>query len=185
MSGPRPQFGAYEAVQRALAAVGHGVYELGTGNADSSGEDPRDCCGFATCECYGIVRHRPGFNVGSWSTCSDDINCNASIEDALHEGDLFEIIFEPEAGALLKWPTIHLPGHPPFTGHECIVVGTTRAYGKWDRTKPDYRLLDVVQCAGPNGRHPGILATDGGYWYQHDLLWPKPEHRSWMLRVKP
>ena len=156
MSGPRPQFGAYEAVQRARRGRSRRLRGSGTGNADSCGEDPRDCCGFATCECYGIVRHRPGFNVGSWSTCSDDINCNSSIEDALHEGDLFDIIFERNRRA----PQV--ADDSPRRSRAAVTPATSASWSastsppraQWDRTKPDYRLLDVVQCAGPNGRNP-------------------------------
>jgi len=185
---PRPLFTAREAAARARALVGHSIYKLGTGNADTPDDEPMDCCGFATCKCFGIVRHRMLFNKGVWATVEDDINCNSSIEDARHEQDLFEpATGDPQEGDLLKWPTIRLPGHvlPLEEGHECIVVGVSRAIGKWDPANPDYRLLDVVQCEGPHGRKPGIVATDGTYWYEHDKKWPKPEHRSWMLRVKP
>jgi hypothetical protein len=40
-----------------------------------------------------------------------------------------------------------------------------------------------VQCRGPNGKRPGIVATDGSIWDHHDALWPKPEHRSVLLRM--
>jgi len=184
---PRPLFTALEAVARARAAINSGTYVDGTGDIDTPHDGPYDCCGFATCWCYGIRRHRPRFNVGAWATVSDDINCNSSIEDARHGVDLFEPLLVPELGALLKWPTIRLPGHPlPIEeGHESIVVGVDRSIGRWDPSKPDYRLLDVVQCEGPNGRRPGIILSDGEYWYAHDLKWPKPEHRTWMLRVRP
>lgn len=188
MRSPRPLFTALEAAQRAIALVGHSVYELGTGNADTPDDEPMDCCGFATCKAYGIVRHRPLFNRGAWATVADDINCNSSIEDARHEQDLFEPADgDPQLGDLLKWPTIRHPVTNEVLewGHECIVIGVDRAIGKWDPTKPDYRLLDVAQCEGPNGRRPGILATDGTYWYEHALKWPKPEQTTWWLRVKP
>src|SRR4029077_5698407 len=143
---PPPAFTAAQAVQRALARVAarDGQYELGTGDyRPSNGVDlpwtqnggplGADCCGFAINWCYGIVRHRPGFNVGPWSTCSDDINCNSAIEDAKHGGDLFALVDDArKPGDLLAYPTIYITGHGAFCGHVCIVTGVDRA-GTFDR----------------------------------------------------
>ena len=160
-AGPRPLFVADRAVAHALAMVGRGVYQLGTGDLGSNIDDPRDCFGFAVCEAFGIRRHRQGFNVGPWATVADDLNCNSAIEDARHAGELFALTSRPELGALLTYPTIRLAGHPqPFIGHVGIVVGVSRCL-EWDPAHPHYALLDVVQCRGPNGRRPGIVATDG------------------------
>lgn len=183
-TGPRPLYSTAQAVAQARALVGRGVYQLGTGDIDSAKDSPRDCFGFAFCEVYGVKRHRPGFNHGPWSTVEDDLNCNAAIEDSDHAGELFERVFTPSPGILLTYPTIRLPGHPqPFIGHVGIVVSVARC-AEWDRDRPQYSLLDVVQCHGPNGRRPGIVATDGSIWDHHDRLWPKAEHRTVMLRVK-
>lgn len=185
MTGPRPLHDADRAVAHALALVGRGVYQLGSGDISSSGDDPRDCFGFAVNELYGIPRHRPGFNVGSWATVSDDLNCNSAIEDADHAGELFERLSTPMPGALIAYPTIRLAGHPdPWIGHVGIVVGVSHCTA-WDPARPRYDLLDVVQCHGPNGQRPGIVRTDGSIWTHHDTLWPKPEHRTAMLRVRP
>lgn len=184
-TGPRPHYTASAAVAQARALVGRGVYTLGTGDDTSKGDDPRDCFGFAVCELYGIKRHRPGFNEGSWATVSDDLNCNSAIEDADHARELFERVFTPAPGVLLVYPTIRLAGHPQvWIGHVGIVVGVSRCL-EWDHERPDYSLLDVVQCRGPNGRRPGIVATDGSVWDHHDATWPNPEHRTAMLRVLP
>lgn len=182
--GPRPLYTADQAVARALALVGRGVYELGTGDIASSGDDPRDCFGFAVCEVYGIPRHRPGFNIGPWATVSDDLNCNSAIEDADHAGDLFEHALRPEPGMLIAYRTIRLAWHPPFIGHIGIVVDASRCL-EWDPSSPRYDLLGIVQCHGPNGQRPGIVRTDGSIWAHHDMLWPKPEHCTAMLRVRP
>lgn len=183
-TGPRPIYTAADAVIRAKARIGLGVYQLGTGDITSHGADPRDCFGFAVCELYGIKRHRPGFNKGPWATVEDDANCNSAIEDSAHASELFERVFTPAPGVLLAYPTIHLAGHPPFIGHIGVVVGVSRCL-EWDHDHPDYALLDVVQCRGGNGRKPGIVATDGSIWSHHDSLWPKFEHRTAMLSVKP
>lgn len=184
MIGPRPLHPADAAVRHAIAMAGRGVYQLGTGDLQSNNDDPRDCFGFAYCECYGVKRHRPGFNRGPWASVSDDLNCNSAIEDADHAGELFERVLTPAPGVLLTYPTIRLAGHPPFIGHVGIVVSVDRC-AEWDHEHPQYELLDVVQCRGPNGRRPGIVRTDGSAWAHHDALWPRPEHRTAMLRVLP
>jgi hypothetical protein len=65
-----------------------------------------------------------------------------------------------------------------------IVVGVTRA-ATFDLATPDYSLLDVAQCCGPNERAPAVIASDGAIWNQHDHLWPLPGHRTAVLRAKP
>jgi hypothetical protein len=199
----RPAFTAEQAVARALSLVGKGGrYELGTGdyrpqpNHDGTIDDlpwtsnggplGSDCVGFAINWCYGIRRHRPGFNhrsAGDFDV-EDDINCNSAIGDADTDRDLFERVYTPAPGVLLTYPTIHLPGHPPFCGHVGIVTSVARC-AEWDATAPNYELLDVAQCCGPNGRAPAVIATDGAVWASHDRLWPKPQHRTVMLRVLP
>ncbi len=184
-TGPRPRYTAEQAVAQARALVGRGVYQLGTGDIDTRYDDPRDCFGFAFCEVYGVRRHRPGFNHGPWASVESDINCNSAIEDADHAGELFERVDTPAPGVLLTYPTIRLVGYPqPFIGHVGIVVSVARCI-EWDPEFPTYAMLDVVHCHGPNGRRPGIAATDGAVWGHHDQNWPKPEHRTAMLRVKP
>ena len=185
MTGPRPLHAADEAVRHALSMVGRGVYQLGTGDKGSNNDDPRDCFGFAYNECFGVPRHRPGFNHGPWATVEDDLNTNSAIEDALHARDLFEEIFTPFPGALIMYPTIALPGHPhPWIGHIKIVVDVSRC-AEWDHDNPDWSLFDTVECCGPNGRKPGIVRGTGLGMVTHDKIWPKPEHRTRMLRALP
>lgn len=194
---PRP-CSAAEAVDRALRMVGHGTYVLGTGDyhpviaggtlidipwTERDGEIGSDCAGLAISYAYMLKRHRVGFNQGPWASVEDDINCNSAIEDADHNRELFERVHRPELGVLLTYPTIRLAGHPhPFIGHVGIVVGVSRCL-EWDEGSPDYSLLDVVQCCGPQGRTPGVIRSDGSIWAHHDHLWPKPEHRTAMLRA--
>jgi len=192
---PRP-CSATEAVLRALSIVGKGgQYILGTGDyaptpradlpwTERAGQIGSDCAGFAISWCYRLPRHRPGFNVGPWSSVVDDINCNSAIEDADHAGDLFERVYTPFPGALLMYPTFHIAGVPaPFIGHVVIVTSVARC-SEWDTANPDYGLLDVAECHGPNGHTPGVVASTGAGFQRHAKTWPKPEHTTRMLRVK-
>ncbi len=173
------------AVTVARSLVGHLTYWLGTGDCDTPSTGRSDCAGFAISKCYGLRRHRPGFNRGSWSSVEDDINCNSAIEDADHHRELFVRAARPELGDLLAYPTFHLPGHQqPWIGHIAIVIGVARVI-EWDPATPQWHLLDVAQCCGPNGRTPGVLATTAAHWDAHDQIWPLPQHRSVLLRVVP
>ena len=185
MTGPRPLFSAEQAVARAIALVGRGIYDLGTGDVDTPDDGAYDCFGFAVCKIFGLRRHRPGFNLGAWATVEDDLNSNSLIEDAQHAGELAEVVYTPAPGVLLAYPMIRLVGyHDPWIGHIGIVVGVSRCTS-WHQELPSYAQRDVVQCQGPNGRRPGIRASDGSVWDHHDALWPRPEHRTVMLRIKP
>jgi len=189
-----------EAVERAQSMVGHGEYILGTGDyrpaADASGnlidlpftqhddgeQTGADCAGFAVCWCYKIRRHQPGFNSGAWATVSDDINVDSVIEDAHHKQEIGTVISAPVAGAWLLYPTIRDPRNPnPFIGHVALIESVPPEF---DPEAPDYRLLTVIQCCGPNGHSPAIIRSDGSFWWQHDQLWPKPQHRSVMVLPK-
>lgn len=195
---PRPCSPA-EAVQRALSLVGNGgMYILGTGDylgetmppwTTRAGASGSDCAGFAMSWCYKLPRHRKGYNVGSWASVSDDLNCNSGIEDAMHQRDLFELVIgAPQPGDLVTYPTFTLLAPDgtsrKFIGHVGIVVGVSRAL-EWDWTTPQYELLDIAQCKGPNGRKPAVVATDGSVWAHHDTVWPKPQHRTRLLRARP
>jgi hypothetical protein len=196
---PRP-CSATEAVARARSMVGRGTYLLGTGDyrpvyagaklidlpwTERDGHVGSDCAGLAICYAYKLQRHRLGFNQGPWATVEDDINCNSAIEDADNNRELFERVTAPAPGVLLTYPTIRLRNHPqPFIGHVSIVVSMSRCF-VWDPEHPDYSMLDVVQCCGPNGHTPGVIQSDGSIWNHHDHLWPKPEHRTVMLRAIP
>lgn len=179
-------FTADTAVAIAKGLVGQMVYWLGTGDCDTANWGRSDCAGFAICRCYGLRRHRPGFNKGPWAHVEDDINTTSAIEDADHNRELFERVTSgpPRPGDLLCYPTFRLPGRTkPFIGHVAIVVGVGRLL-EWDWSRPTWSYLDVVQCAGPNGRKPGVIATDAHHWDEHDITWPKPEHRSALIRVR-
>jgi cell wall-associated NlpC family hydrolase len=201
MIEPRPA-SATEAVARALRLLADPTnartgYHLGTGgyrpyvvngktidlpwtqNGDVTG---CDCAGLI-CWAYKLSRHRPGFNAGPWSTVSDDVNTDSMIEDADHARDLFAPTDgAPQPGDVLVYHTITLPDHPGmrWIGHVALVVGTDRL-----GTVVDYSMLDVVQARGPNGRMPAAIASDGSIWSHHDLMWPRPEWRSRLLRVVP
>lgn len=197
-TGPRPLYSAAQAVQRAIDRVDTGVYELGTGDLIIGDDDgrpwalnntkrKRDCFGFAVCECYGIVRHRPGYNRG-WTdehggpTVVDDLNCNSLREEALHGEELAEIALTPAPGLLIMYPTIHLPGVPhPWIGHVKIIVGVDRVTS-WAPTRPDWSLLDTIECMP---HEPAIVRGTGAGMVAHDKLWPLPQHRTVMVRIIP
>lgn len=171
-----------EAVKTALAHVNYGVYMLGTGDCDTPKDGQSDCAGFAFCKCWGLRRHRPGFNKGAWASIEDDINCNSAIEDADHHKELFVPIDRPELGAFLIYPTFYLKGHPkPWIGHVAIVVAVPP---EWDPALSKFAELTVVQCCGPDLRKPGILKTSGVHWDNHDKDWPNAEHRTRLIKVK-
>ena len=182
------------ALARARMHVGRGgEYGLGHGGYDSKRpdipwdiEEKLDCSGFAMSWVWEIPRNRPGFNHGAWSTVSDDINTASAVEDARHRQELYEIVTEPAAGNLLVYPTIVIvvDGHEhKYIGHVSIIESIARVV-KWNRQRPAYSLLDIIHCKGGNGRRPAILREPGRIWDAHDAKWPKPEHRSVMLRVK-
>lgn len=186
---------AEEAVQRALSIVGQGgAYYLGTGayypiggidlpwTRNEAGKLGSDCAGFAISWCYRLRRHRPGFNRGAWASVSDDLNCNSLIEDADHHQELAERAFTPFPGALLLYPTF-TSRSKSFIGHVKIVTSVSRCI-EWDHERPDWSLLDTAECMGPDGRRPGVLAGTGASFVEHDRKWPRPEHRTVMLRVK-
>lgn len=169
-------------VRTALSLVGHGRYELGTGDMDTPEDDPTDCAGFAICKCHQLRRHRPGYNRGEWSTVSDDLNSNSVIEDSQHACELFvPVAGDPLPGDLIAYPTIRLKdAHGAvhvFVGHVAIIVDVAR----WNGT---FASLEIVQCIGPNGRTPGIMESTGAHFDEHNATWPKPEHRAWIVRRK-
>ncbi len=186
---PRPLYSAEVAVERACALVGHGVYELGTGDIDTHGDVARDCFGLV-CEVFGIRRHRPGFNRGwrdsdgSTPSVCDDLNCDSAVQDASHGQDLFAHELSPRPGMLLISPTIYAPRHEPLMGHVKIVVDVSRSLGLWQPAHPDWSLLDTVECCGPPGRHPGIVAGTGATMVVHDRLC-QPHQRTQLISVRP
>lgn len=194
MTGRRPSRSAIRALLEATALVGKGTYHLGaTDNNAALGIF--DCNSFAVRYCFGLPGHRPGYNRG-WSADAafpdgasvvDDINSNSLIEDAYHRQDLaFIPAGEPQTGDLLAYPTIHLPGSGagPWIGHVAIVASCARARA-WNPMEPDYSLLDIIECVGPNGNHPAIRRSNGGVFDHHSLIWSKPQHMSRLLRIIP
>ncbi len=191
---------AGEAIHRARSMVNNGgQYVFGTGDyrpvlkngkvvedlpwTSRKGETGSDCAGFAICYAWKLKRHRPGFNVGSWATISDDINCNSALEDGLHKRELFDTLDPGDCvfpGDLLVYPTIYLKGHPkPWIGHVGLIefVPLKFKYGDW-------RRLGIIQCHGPNGYTPGVVRSDGSVWSHHDTQWGKLEHTTRVVRPK-
>lgn len=210
MAIPRP-CKASIAVERALSLVGQeGQYVLGTGGyrpyETTAGiiDHPwttRETDGLAGCDCAGLVvwayqvpRHRPGYNKGGKYDVEDDLNCNSMLGDAMGGKDLFTLATDkPLPGDVIAYPSFYLydsyghrmlhnaaPLH--WIGHTAIVVSSERVTS-WNWTAPKWYELDVAQCKGPDGRKPAIVRTDGSIWSQHDANWPKPIHRSWLMRA--
>lgn len=209
-----PPCSAGEAVERARRVIGKGgQYVLGTGDyrptyvasklidvpwTDRDGQTGSDCAGFAICWCYKLKRHRPGFASGmvpdefhDQSDVDDDINCNSLLEDCLTVQELASLVESgiPQPGDLLVYPSLRLKLHDgsifKTIGHVGIVLSNARIVGNaWQWRDPPYHLLDVAQCKGPNGRVPAVIQTDGSLWEAHDDKWPKPAHRSRVVRMK-
>jgi hypothetical protein len=147
-----------------------------------------DCAGFAICYCWKLKRHRLGYNRGSWASVEDDINCNSLLEDAQHRQELAVIAKDaPRPGDLLVYPTIRISSNAhntlTFIGHVGIVENN-RLLTAWDPSNPRYDLLSVIQCHGPDGFRPGVVRSDGSIWARHNINWPKPEHRAYVVRMK-
>lgn len=201
-------------MRRALSLINKGgQYVLGTGDyrpvytagklTDTpwtwrNGKLGSDCAGFALCFCYKLKRRRPGFASGrvpaefrDQKDIDDDINCNSAIEDALTDRELFEPVNSgiPQPGDLLVFASLRLKLADGSTfeniGHVGIVTSNARIVGHaWNWVDPQYHLLDVAQCRGPTGRGPAVIQTDGSLWERHDEVWPKPAHRTVVLRAK-
>lgn len=152
---------------------------------DSDGNGMGADCRVAFLWCYKIFASRKGYNVGSWSTCSDCVAYNSLIEDAQHAQDLVvPVVDAPQLGDIIAYSTIWLPGHPlPWIGHGAIVIGADRATA-FDPKAPQFHSLDIMQVCGPANRMPAAIATDGSVFDAHSAKWPKPEHRSRLLRAK-
>jgi hypothetical protein len=146
-----------EAAARAIAMVGKLYpYVLGTGNKLGPSKRRRDdgtwsplgfdCWGFVSL-CYDIERHRPGYNKQPKATVSDDVNCDSAIEQAEHVGAtdrLWKVVATPRIGDLLVMPSIRdARGKRIRIGHVWLVVGVP---AEWDEARPQYDLLDTVQC---------------------------------------
>lgn len=198
---------AAEAVKRAQAvcAAKGGQYGLGSGDYCPSqhpapigavdqpwtpSPDPEhpgpasDCAGFAITYCWKLKRHRPGFNHGAWASVESDINVNSAIEDGRHRFELFITLVPgvvPQPGDLICYPTFYLPGTArPFIGHVAIIESVPADY----KPGEGWHRLTLLQCHGPDGFKPGVVRTDASHWDQHDHQWPKPEHRTVIVRPK-
>lgn len=186
-----------EATQRAhdiLTAIAAGQttgqYLLGAGDyrphdgidlpwTTLNGKKGSDCSGFAISYCWKLPRKRLGFNLGGG--VQDWINSDSALQDARTKRVLFELAPTPRPGDLLIYPSVVRLGRRILIGHVSIVLDVP---AEWDPGNPQYHLCKVAQCHGPNGFKPGVVYTDGSIWQHHDSIWPKPEHRSAIVRPK-
>ncbi len=186
MTPPRPCLPA-EAVARALAQVGKGVYGLGAGGYSSAhpfdpftvvkGLELCDCWAFAGSYCYRLPLHRAGYNHGAWSTVSDDVNCDSAIEDSEHAKELWIEVDRPELGDLLVFPSIRGPdGKRIRIGHVGIV---TAAPAEWSPADPQFGLVQVVQCS-PSA--PAIKRGPGVAWHARESFRSALDYK-WRTRI--
>ena len=187
-----------EAVQRMLEleASRRGQYVWGTGHYDpkhpellgmttNNGLEGWDCAGAAISYAYRLDRTRVPFNRQPHATVEDDINVDSILEDADPDRggqqELGEIVTIPAPGVLLLTPTIRLPEkHFVEPGHVRLILDATR----WRPEKPRWADVVYLECRGPNGRKPGVVRDTGESVDVHDRLWPKPQHRAAMVRIR-
>ena len=198
---PRP-CSAIEAVARARDLVAsadnaRAGYALGGGGYREGWSTPWTTyggvfggdCRVAFLWCYKVPAERPGYNRGPWATVADCINYNSLIEDAEHGRDLVELVTDaPLEGDVIAYPTITIVSKENgvdvdhrFIGHGAIVVDVSR----WNPDAPRFADLDIVQVRGPAARKPAAILSDGSVFDEHTAKWPKPQHRSKLLRVRP
>lgn len=197
---PRP-CSAQEAVERAQRLVsdptlgnGQHVYWIGTG--DYRGEDKGPWTtnnGGTGCDCHGLPpwaykyrRHRPGFNAGGSVTDWD--NCDAAIEDATREQDLWFEVDTPAPGDILVWPSVYVKRASDGkrvrvrVGHTALVESVSRL-AEWDPTFPTWSLIDVIQVHGPNGRRPAAVRTNAAWWASKEAVNGHGSNPAWRSRI--
>lgn len=153
-----------------------------------------DCAGLI-CWAYKLPRHRPGFNRGGKFDVDDDLNTSSMLGDAFGERDCWTLVTDsPRPGDVILYPSFSLydpSGHVlvhdgvplRWIGHCAIVIDTSRVIPPWSHVAPRWDELDVIQVRGPNGRTPAAIRTDGSLFAHHDLVWPRTENRSWLIRA--
>lgn len=159
-----PKYTPDQAIARAVGLCGakYAAYRLGPTELRPDGSPKYLDCAGLICWAYGLPRHQPGFNVGSWATVSDDINVDSMYEDANHRQQIFCAVTEkPRPGDIILSPTTR---RPYLMGHVGLV-----GYGNM-----------VYHAHGPNGRYPAVGATPikhflvgrpthvVGVWYAYD-----------------
>lgn len=180
-----------ELVARLRTQVGQGAYQLGAGGYDrkrpttcfhqhwDTKHKPNtigcDCSAFAIEFGLKLAGHRPGFGKGPNAHVVDYINSDSALYDARHNHELFELVEGPPlAGDFIIIPsTFDRGGKRIGIGHVMATTGN-RAL-EWDHQvlpRP-WNLVDVVQCRGPNGKQPGVIASTAVYAAAHDAKWVK------------
>lgn len=189
--------------------LGSGGYRRGTFGTAADQPWTTDTAGVVGCDCwgaikfaFGLVGHRPGFNVGNdygrWDILdvTDDINANSAIGDARHRQELFVEVPSGAAlqiGDVLTYPTIMLPnsGSTDWLRDDAGEVMKWIGHGQLVKSPVGVRVggpysnAEVIQCYGPSDRRPAIRITDGSAMDHHDERWPKSEHRTTVLRIHP
>lgn len=189
--------------------LGSGGYHRGTFGTVNDVPWTPDTHGVVGSDCWGAIKfafalvgHRPGFNTSLKRSkfdildVTDDINSNSAIGDARTKQELFVELKHDDViqvGDILTYPTIMLPNKERtdwlrdedgdvlrWIGHGQLVKSPGGA-----RVGSQYSGIEVIQCYGPNNRRPAIRITDASAMDKHDERWPKPEHRTTVLRIHP
>lgn len=156
-----------------------------------------DCSRFALWS-WRLPGRIPGFNHGAHSTVADHLNCDSITEDAMHARRIFELVADPRPGDLVVYRSIWWKdGHANDTGHGIRRwighIGVIAGVGRWRPGKLEGRIwipadhseLQVIQCRGPNGKVPGVIASDGYVWEHHEEQWGEGEiRRAMIVRVR-
>jgi hypothetical protein len=185
-----------QAVKRALADVGHGIYGFGEGGRNPAGdrETWSELLGKYAADCsgsllywLGLDRHQPKSRFplyGGW------ISTDSMIDDAELRGGghLFARVATPRPGDVLVWPGVDLDrdGDRDRIGHCSIIVSVPAEWDEFDVT-PQYDQLRVVQCRGPNGNTPAVVETSGAPWMGRETIVKKGKpygtDRDWRTRI--
>lgn len=197
-----------EFIARLRTQVGKGEYQLGAGGWDPKHPDTcfhphwdtKNHPGVIGCDCsayalkYGLKLdgHRPGFGRGPGSHVEDYINSDSALYDAIHNHDIFELVEGPPD------PVNHvdfliLPSYFDKHTGERKIIGHVMAVAEnhaleWqdhDVLPRPWELVNILQCRGPNGKRPGVIASDASLCTHHDSLWPNtPAMWTQVIRVR-
>ena len=128
------------------------VYALGSGGKDPRAADPRTTCkhGFGL-DCTGAGAHGFGLKrkLKNFSLYGGYMNSDSIVADARGRQEVYEKLDAPVRGCALVFPGIDFDedGDRERIGHFAWV---RRVLPGFDPAHPDYRLVEIYDCAGSN-----------------------------------